>query len=150
MTEPQIEIREVGKPPRVVVVDHVLEIGRDRVGVTIVDDGVSRRHLKLLPSPLGLQVVDLGSRNGTLLNGVPVAGQTNLFAYSFDEFATGVEERGGFWVGPWCGDAACEAEISAKTKASIRFLPFEPVDPGAPCINCGKPGVDTATWARAY
>ena len=78
MTEPQIEIREVGKPPRVVVVDHVLEIGRDRVGVTIVDDGVSRRHLKLLPSPLGLQVVDLGSRNGTLLNGVPVAGQTNL------------------------------------------------------------------------
>jgi nitrite reductase (NADH) large subunit len=78
LTEPQIEIREVGKPPRVVVVDHVLEIGRDRVGVTIVDDGVSRRHLKLLPSPLGLQVVDLGSRNGTLLNGVPVAGQTNL------------------------------------------------------------------------
>ena len=78
MTEPQIEIREVGKPPRVVVVDHVLEIGRDRVGVTIVDDGVSRRHLKLLPSPLGLQVVDLGSRNGTLLNGVPVAGQMNL------------------------------------------------------------------------
>ena len=78
MSEPQIEIREVGKPPRVVVVDHVLEIGRDRVGVTIVDDGVSRRHLKLLPSPLGLQVVDLGSRNGTLLNGVPVTGQMNL------------------------------------------------------------------------
>ena len=69
---------------------------------------------------------------------------------SFDEFATGVEEQGGFWVGAWCGDAACEAEISAKTKASIRFLPFEPVDPGAPCIHCGKQGVDTATWARAY
>lgn len=78
MTEPHIEIREVGRPPRVVVVDHALEIGRDQVGVTITDDGISRRHLKLLPSPLGLSVVDLGSRNGTLLNGVPVTNRTNL------------------------------------------------------------------------
>ena len=48
------------------------------------------------------------------------------------------------------GDGACEAEISAKTKASIRFLPLEPEDPGAACMHCGKPGVDVATWARAY
>jgi prolyl-tRNA synthetase len=69
---------------------------------------------------------------------------------SFDAFAAGVEERGGFWVGAWCGDDACEAEISAKTKATIRFLPIEPTDPRAACIHCGKPGVDIATWARAY
>jgi prolyl-tRNA synthetase len=69
---------------------------------------------------------------------------------SLDELATGVEEQGGFWVGAWCGEAACEAEIAAKTKATIRFVPFEPLDPGAPCINDGRPGVDTATWARAY
>lgn len=69
---------------------------------------------------------------------------------SFDAFATGVEEQGGFWVGAWCGDAACEADISAKTKASIRFLPIEPTDPGAPCVHCGRPGADVATWARAY
>ena len=69
---------------------------------------------------------------------------------SFDEFARGVEEVGGFWVGAWCGDASCEAEISSKTKASIRFLPFEPLDPGGPCVHCGRPGVDTATLARAY
>ena len=69
---------------------------------------------------------------------------------TFDELAAGVEERGGFWVGAWCGDGACEAEIAAKTKATIRFLPLEPTDPGAPCIHCGKPGVDVATWARAY
>ncbi|HUF06632.1 MAG TPA: His/Gly/Thr/Pro-type tRNA ligase C-terminal domain-containing protein [Candidatus Binatia bacterium] len=71
-------------------------------------------------------------------------------AGSFDELAAGVEERGGFWIGPWCGEAACEAEIAAKTKATIRFLPIEPTDPGAPCIHCGKPGIDVATWARAY
>ena len=69
---------------------------------------------------------------------------------SFDEFAKGVDEAGGFWVGAWCGDDACEAEIAAKTKATIRFLPFEPADPGGPCVHCGKPGTDTATWARAY
>jgi len=69
---------------------------------------------------------------------------------SFDEFADGVEERGGFWIGAWCGDAACEAEIAAKTKATIRFLPMDVTDPGAACIHCRTPGADTATWARAY
>jgi prolyl-tRNA synthetase len=69
---------------------------------------------------------------------------------SFDAFATGVEERGGFWVGAWCGDAACEAEISARTKATIRFLPLEVSDPGTTCVHCGKPGSEIATWARAY
>lgn len=69
---------------------------------------------------------------------------------SFEAFASGVEEQGGFWVGPWCGDGACEAEISAKTKASIRFLPLEPSAPGGACMHCGQPGTETATWARAY
>ena len=69
---------------------------------------------------------------------------------SFDAFAAGLEEQGGFWIGAWCGDAACEAEISTRTKASIRFLPIEPRDPGAACMHCGKPGTDVATWARAY
>ena len=69
---------------------------------------------------------------------------------SFDSFAAGVAEQGGFWVGAWCGDGACEAEISTKTKASIRFLPLEPTDPGTACMHCGNPGVDVATWARAY
>ncbi|HSK92485.1 MAG TPA: His/Gly/Thr/Pro-type tRNA ligase C-terminal domain-containing protein, partial [Candidatus Angelobacter sp.] len=69
---------------------------------------------------------------------------------SFEAFAAGVEERGGFWIGAWCGDDACEAEIAQKTKATIRFLPMEVTDPGGACIHCGKPGTDTATWARAY
>ncbi|MGH2602686.1 MAG: proline--tRNA ligase [Dehalococcoidia bacterium] len=69
---------------------------------------------------------------------------------TFDAFAAGVAEQGGFWFGAWCGEAACELEISAKTKATIRFLPIEPTDPGGPCMHCGKPGVDVAHWARAY
>jgi prolyl-tRNA synthetase len=69
---------------------------------------------------------------------------------SFDAFARGVEEQGGFWVGAWCGDGSCESEIAARTKATIRFLPIEPTDPPADCMHCGKPGVDLAHWARAY
>jgi len=69
---------------------------------------------------------------------------------SFDDFVAGVEERGGFWRGAWCGDAACEAEIAERTKATIRFLPLEPEDPGAACMHCGKPGTEIAHWARAY
>jgi prolyl-tRNA synthetase len=69
---------------------------------------------------------------------------------SFDVFATGLDEGGGFWTGAWCGNDDCEAEISARTKATIRFLPIEPREPGSACMHCGRPGIDTATWARAY
>ena len=69
---PIIEIRQPGRPVRRLTVDHVLEIGRSADGVELDDTGVSRRHLKLVPSPLGLSAVDLGSRNGSLLNGLPL------------------------------------------------------------------------------
>jgi prolyl-tRNA synthetase len=69
---------------------------------------------------------------------------------SFDEFATGVEEQGGFWTGAWCGEGTCETEIAARTKATIRFLPLEQTDPAADCVHCGRAGIDVATWARAY
>jgi len=68
----------------------------------------------------------------------------------YGEFKALIEAGGGFLQGAWCGDPDCEAEIKAETKATIRFLPLQPEDPGAPCVHCGKPGVDRATWALAY
>lgn len=56
----------------------------------------------------------------------------------------------GFWIGAWCGEGDGEAEVIAKTRGSIRFLPLEPREPGAACVHRGKPGVDVATLARAY
>src|SRR5262245_16380711 len=75
---PQIEIREPGHRPRRLAVDRALEFGRECDGAVLRDEGVSRRHLKLLPSPLGLSVVDLGSRNGTRVNGIPLQRRTSL------------------------------------------------------------------------
>ncbi|MEP7020485.1 MAG: FAD-dependent oxidoreductase [Pseudonocardiales bacterium] len=74
----EIEVREPGRRPRRVVVDRGLEVGRECDGVLLADEGVSRRHVKLLPSPLGLSVVDLGSRNGTTVNGVRIDGRVTL------------------------------------------------------------------------
>src|SRR5208282_5200837 len=75
---PIIEIREPGRPVRRVVVDRAIEVGRECDGEVLADEGVSRRHLRLVPSPVALSVVDLGSRNGTLVNGVPITGRVVL------------------------------------------------------------------------
>ncbi len=75
---PIVEIREPGRPGRRVVVDRAIEVGRECDGEVLSDEGVSRRHLRLVPSPVALSVVDLGSRNGTLVNGVPITGRVVL------------------------------------------------------------------------
>ncbi len=77
---PVIEIRELGREPRRVALTRALEVGRDPEGLTLADDRVSRRHLRLVPSPVALSLVDLGSRNGTLVNGQPVTGRVTLEA----------------------------------------------------------------------
>jgi nitrite reductase (NADH) large subunit len=75
---PIIEIRELGRPVRRRVVDRAIEVGRDCDGEVLADEEVSRHHLRLVPSPVSLSVVDLGSRNGTLVNGIPVTGRVVL------------------------------------------------------------------------
>jgi nitrite reductase (NADH) large subunit len=75
---PIIEIREPGRPARRVIVDRAIEVGRECDGEVLSDQDVSRRHLRLVPSPVALSVVDLGSTNGTLLNGVPITGRAVL------------------------------------------------------------------------
>jgi prolyl-tRNA synthetase len=71
-------------------------------------------------------------------------------ATDFESLKEGIEASGGFWVGPWCGDAACEEKVTAETKATIRILPLEREDPGAGCLVCGRAGAERATWAKAY
>jgi prolyl-tRNA synthetase len=68
----------------------------------------------------------------------------------YSEFKEMLAGGGGFLRGAWCGDAECEAQIKAETKATIRFLPLQPEQPGEPCVHCGKPGTERATWALAY
>jgi class 3 adenylate cyclase len=69
-----IEIREPGKAPiRIGLVD-TLEVGRDCSGLNVADAQVSRRHVALSAVPSGLGVLDLGSTNGTFVNGERITG----------------------------------------------------------------------------
>lgn len=62
-----------------VPLDSEIVLGRD-TGDPLIDaaldpfDGVSRRHASLTPVPGGVRVIDLGSLNGTTVNGIPVSG----------------------------------------------------------------------------
>jgi hypothetical protein len=59
---------------RYVLADHSVTVGRSpECEITIVDSNVSRRHAEIQPRGDGFVVVDLGSTNGTRVNGVRVA-----------------------------------------------------------------------------
>jgi prolyl-tRNA synthetase len=68
----------------------------------------------------------------------------------WEGFREAVED--GFAFAPWCGDAGCEAEIQAETKATNRCLPLDQpqLPAGAKCVRCGRPARETALFARAY
>jgi pSer/pThr/pTyr-binding forkhead associated (FHA) protein len=54
-----------------------MEVGREAPGIPMsFDNMVSRRHARFEPAPGGAQVIDLGSTNGTIVNGQRVHSQT--------------------------------------------------------------------------
>jgi pSer/pThr/pTyr-binding forkhead associated (FHA) protein len=65
----RLQIAEPGQSPRVVVVEHEVEVGRDCDGIVLDDPTASRRHASLRPTDDGLVVSDLGSSNGTIILG---------------------------------------------------------------------------------
>jgi prolyl-tRNA synthetase len=70
---------------------------------------------------------------------------------SYDEFKEILEGRPGFVVSPWCGDAACEAQIKTDTQATIRNIPFASAPAaGKQCLRCGSPAQAHAWFAKAY
>ncbi|MEC3957212.1 FAD-dependent oxidoreductase [Nocardia sp. CDC153] len=75
---PVIEIREWGRPARRRLLDGPIIFGREGSHEVLADGGVSRKHLRLVPTPTALSVVDLGSRNGTTVNGVALTGRREL------------------------------------------------------------------------
>lgn len=56
-----------------------LTIGREPANTIVLDlDNVSRRHARCYPSGDGFSMLDLGSTNGTRINGSPIRGETRL------------------------------------------------------------------------
>ena len=84
---------------------------------------------------LGVPIDGLAARVVELLNDI----QRTLFeravafrdehtqqADTYDAFKQMLEGRPGFVLAPWCGSAACEAQIKTDTQATIRNIPMNP------------------------
>src|SRR5215210_2697918 len=63
---------------RRIEVTQELVIGRENVDVEIDDAELSRRHFAVRPVAGGLEVEDLGSRNGTRVDGTRIDGPTRV------------------------------------------------------------------------
>ncbi|MET9492438.1 FAD-dependent oxidoreductase [Nocardia sp. NPDC006630] len=77
---PLLEIREPGRASRRASLSGPITIGRSHHGIRLTDPRVSREHVRLVPGPTGLSLVDLGSRNGTWVNGSALTGRVTLRA----------------------------------------------------------------------
>jgi prolyl-tRNA synthetase len=69
---------------------------------------------------------------------------------TYEAFQQALEGRPGFVIAPWCGDAACEAQIKADTQATIRNIPLGSPTPSGACVRCDQPALEEAWFAKAY
>ncbi|MBA3778848.1 MAG: proline--tRNA ligase [Chloroflexi bacterium] len=68
----------------------------------------------------------------------------------YDDFKRVLDEQPGFVLAPWCGDSACEKQISTDTGATIRIVPLDQSDEPGACLRDGRPSRQPALFARAY
>jgi prolyl-tRNA synthetase len=108
---------------------------------------------------LGVPVAELAVRVREILDDV----QRNLFeralrfreehmqrVESYDAFKEVLEGRPGFVIAPWCGSAACEAQVKTDTQATIRNIPMTGTVPAGRCVRCDNPAQVEAWFAKAY
>lgn len=69
MTHPLVEIKQQGRRSLFVQIREPLEIGRECDGILLLDLQASRRHAVLSPRGDAVVVEDVGSTNGTFLDG---------------------------------------------------------------------------------
>jgi prolyl-tRNA synthetase len=69
---------------------------------------------------------------------------------TYDEFKAAMEGRPGFVIAPWCGSAACEAQIKADTQATIRNMPLHTAAQAGGCVRCDAAAQAEAWFAKSY
>jgi pSer/pThr/pTyr-binding forkhead associated (FHA) protein len=129
-----IQVLEPGHPSRIEKVDIEVEMGRDCAGLLVDDPTVSRRHIRFEPSAVGLVVVDLGSANGTYLDGARIdepiilrpgqrlrMGETEIVVHEGRATETGAEGHSGAEV---VGDAHRVSEEARRLSAAASKTAF--------------------------
>jgi class 3 adenylate cyclase len=82
MAHPVIVVRQEGRRALYLEVREPIEVGRECDGVILADPQASRRHAVLSPRGESVVVEDLGSTNGTHLNGVAISSTVVLVSGS--------------------------------------------------------------------
>jgi prolyl-tRNA synthetase len=108
---------------------------------------------------LGVPMDGLAARILELLNDV----QQTLFARAlafreehtqeaanYEAFKQAMDGRPGFVLAPWCGSAACEAQIKTDTQATIRNIPMNAPAADGPCVRCDLPAQFVVRFAKSY
>jgi adenylate cyclase len=78
MSLPLLEVRQPNRKPLIVAISKSLEFGRDCDGLLLIDGEVSRRHAVIKAEGDSLVIEDLGSTNGTSVNGTRINAPTPL------------------------------------------------------------------------
>ncbi len=68
----------------------------------------------------------------------------------YEAFREKIEAEGGFLLAPWCGGAACEAQVKEETKATIRCVPLSGGEEAGRCLICEGASPRRVYFARAY
>ncbi|WP_456425329.1 proline--tRNA ligase [Rhodocaloribacter sp.] len=69
---------------------------------------------------------------------------------TYEDFKAVLEEKGGFVLAHWDGDAETEARIKEETRATIRCIPLDrDEEPGVDMLT-GKPSKGRVVFAKAY
>jgi prolyl-tRNA synthetase len=68
----------------------------------------------------------------------------------YEAFKNVMGGRPGFVIAPWCGSAACEAQIKTDTQATIRNMPMTAATPSGRCVRCDLPAQAEAWFAKSY
>ena len=118
-----------------------LVIGRVDAGLTIDDEEVSRRHAVVRPGDGEIEIEDLGSRNGTYVNGVRIDAATRLAGGDSVKLGTSVLQVDS-------GRAA--ATVAAAVPAAPSAPAVAPPAPPAPASRAGgRSAPDAAFGAYA-
>ena len=82
MGHPVIVLKQEGRRPLYLQVREPVDVGRECDGILLADPQASRRHATLTPRGDGVLVEDLGSTNGTYLDGARIASAVVLVSGS--------------------------------------------------------------------
>ncbi len=82
MTHPVIVVRQSGRKPLYVEIREPIDIGRECDGIIVADPQTSRRHATLSPRGESVVIEDLGSTNGTFLDGSRITSTVVLMGRS--------------------------------------------------------------------